>query len=312
LKTDAWMPLWIGSYLADTQHLTRDEHGGYLLLLMAYWRNCGPLQDDDKRLGAIVKASPKEWQAIRPVLAEFFTVADGVWSHKRVEQELAGSLVHKEKAVRKAQAAAQARWGKAASKPSSNAPSDATSNAPSIPQALHEQCPTPSPLPSSSLRSEEMGGEPPKPPAPPKAPKPATDEGAADFEAAWAEYPTRPGNNKKAARKAWDARLKDGSTVRQMADGLRRYAAYCEAQKTEPRFIKQASTFFGPDRHFDSDWTAAPRQESIPSMPMSFRERDAAAARAEVDRLTGRSRPAFDGREVIDITPREFLELPNA
>ena len=70
-KTDAWMPLWIGAYLADTQHLTRDEHGAYFLLMMAYWRNKGPLQDDDKRLSSIVKASPKEWKELRPVLVEF-------------------------------------------------------------------------------------------------------------------------------------------------------------------------------------------------------------------------------------------------
>lgn len=166
-KTDAWMPLWIGAYLADTQHLTRNEHGGYLLMLMAYWRTGGPLQDDDKRLAAIVKATPKEWKALRPVLAEFFTVADGVWSHKRVEAELAASMVRKEKAASKAQAAAQARWERS----SSNAPSNAPSIACSSPQALLEQCPTPSPSSiSSSLRSEEtLGGEPPKPPARRKA-----------------------------------------------------------------------------------------------------------------------------------------------
>jgi uncharacterized protein YdaU (DUF1376 family) len=162
VKTDAWMPLWIGPYLADTQHLTRDEHGGYLLMLMAYWRAGAPLPDDDKRLSAIAKATPKEWKALRPVLAEFFTVANGVWSHKRVEHELAGSLDRKEKAASKAQAAAQARWGKS----SSNAPS----NAPSIPQALHEQCPAPSPLNTSD--ADASGGEPPAPPPP--APVPPT------------------------------------------------------------------------------------------------------------------------------------------
>jgi hypothetical protein len=42
-----------------------------------------------------------------------------------------------------------------------------------------------------------------------------------------------------------------------MADGVRRYAAYCEAMRTEPRFVKHAATFFGPDRHFLNDWTPA-------------------------------------------------------
>lgn len=151
-KTDAWMPLWIGAYLADTQRLTRDQHGGYLLLLMAYWREGGPLADDDEELAAIVKATPKEWAQLRPRMAKFFTVADGVWSHKRVEQELAGAKDRSEKSSSKAQKAAQARWGQSPK----NASSIASGNAPSIPQALHEDCPTPSP---SSLRSETPSDE---------------------------------------------------------------------------------------------------------------------------------------------------------
>lgn len=157
-KTDAWMPLWIGAYLADTQHLSRDEHGAYLLLLMAYWRNDGPLPDDDKRLSAIAKASHKEWKELRPTIAEFFVVSDGRWTQKRVEAELAQSKDRKNKAVSKAQAAAGARWSQAKNNTSSNAPS----NAPSIPQALLKQCPTPTPIKDSE--SKDSGGKPPMTP----------------------------------------------------------------------------------------------------------------------------------------------------
>ena len=137
-KTDAWMPLWIGAYLADTQHLSRDEHGAYLLLLMAYWRAREPLLDDDKRLAAIVKATPAEWRRLRPVLAEFFTIDGGTWRQKRADAEIAIADTRKAKATAKAQAAAGARW--------KQSPSDAPSIAPSTPQALHEECPTPSPV----------------------------------------------------------------------------------------------------------------------------------------------------------------------
>lgn len=93
-KVDAWMPLWIGAYLADTSHLSRDEHGGYLLMLMAYWRNKGPLIDDGNRLANIVRASPADWKRLRPVLAEFFLIEEGFWSHERANKELikAGDL----------------------------------------------------------------------------------------------------------------------------------------------------------------------------------------------------------------------------
>lgn len=248
-KTDAWMPLWIGAYLADTQRLTRDQHGGYLLLLMAYWREGGPLADDDEELAAIVKATPKEWAQLRPRMAKFFTVADGVWTHKRVERELAGAKERSEKSSSKAKKAAQARWGQSFN----DAPSNAPSNAPSIPQALQEKCPTPSP--SSSLRSEQSRSFCGK-----------SDDGySPEFQAAWDSYPRRTGQSKSEAFKAWKARIQDGTTPEQMQAGTARYAAYCEANHTEARFVKHAATFFGPDRHFLNDWTPEVRAQNSPA-----------------------------------------------
>ncbi|HLJ64142.1 MAG TPA: DUF1376 domain-containing protein [Stellaceae bacterium] len=84
------MPFYIGDYLADTLHLTRDQHGAYILLIFAYWRRGRPLPDDDGQLAAIAKAAPAEWRrGLRAALAPFFRIADGEWHHKRIDFELA-------------------------------------------------------------------------------------------------------------------------------------------------------------------------------------------------------------------------------
>ena len=56
-RTDTWMPLYIGDYLADTTHLSMAEHGAYLLLIMTYWRT-GPLPDNDKALANMPRPFP--------------------------------------------------------------------------------------------------------------------------------------------------------------------------------------------------------------------------------------------------------------
>lgn len=81
-----------------------------------------------------------------------------------------------------------------------------------------------------------------------------TSKYTVEFEEAWALYPSRPGASKAATFKAWKARLKSGATAMQMIEGAAAYAAYCKAERTEPQFIKQAATFFGPGEHYAADW----------------------------------------------------------
>ena len=87
-KPDKFFPLYVADYLADTQLLTTEQHGAYLLLLMAYWRS-GPLPDCDEALKIASKTEAKTWAKMRPILARFFTVGEGVWRHKRVDHEMA-------------------------------------------------------------------------------------------------------------------------------------------------------------------------------------------------------------------------------
>ena len=75
-----------------------------------------------------------------------------------------------------------------------------------------------------------------------------------DFEQAWAVYPSRPGRSKAAAYKAWKARINAGDTPEAMTTGVVAYAAYCKALATDPQYIRQPETFFGPSRYFTNDY----------------------------------------------------------
>ena len=100
-----------------------------------------------------------------------------------------------------------------------------------------------------------------------------------EFEQAWQAYPKRAGGNSKAAAwKAWKARLKDGATVEVLMAGVRRYAGYVRATGSEgTQFVKQAATFFGPDRHFEEVWQAPAGKTNVRTglLPVSgFSEQD--------------------------------------
>lgn len=122
---------------------------------------------------------------------------------------------------------------------------------------------------------------------------------SAEFEEAWDSYPTRPGNSKAAAYKAWLARLKAGANAEEMLSGTRKYAAYCASERTEQHFIKQAATFFGPGEHFSADWTVkrAPTDRRNPT-PIEDARRNA----SEEAKRRLRGAPPDDGM-TIDMVP---------
>lgn len=63
------MPIYWDAYLADTTHLTTEEHGAYLLLLAAMWRRGGSVPDDDKDNARILGLSAAKWRRIKARLS---------------------------------------------------------------------------------------------------------------------------------------------------------------------------------------------------------------------------------------------------
>lgn len=106
-KTDVWMPVYIGDYLADTMRLSTVQHGAYFLLMMEYWKQ-GPLPNDHDELSAIVRADRKVWdKSIWPTLKRFFSLEDdGLFHQKRADRERAFAAEKSEKRS----AAARAKW----------------------------------------------------------------------------------------------------------------------------------------------------------------------------------------------------------
>jgi len=87
------------------------------------------------------------------------------------------------------------------------------------------------------------------------------------FEIAWSHYPARSGGNSEAkALKAFTARIKSGIAPQELIDGVIRYASWCHATgKAGTEFVKQASTFFGPDLHFQEPWAIQTSQPGVTS-----------------------------------------------
>ncbi|PHJ51100.1 hypothetical protein VF14_18520 [Nostoc linckia z18] len=142
----AWMPMYWGDYIADTQHLSQGQHGAYTLLMAHYWQR-NMLQASFEQCLRIAKAFTKqEEDNVRFILEEFFFEHDGCYKHKRIEQELLNARKRSAKYTERAKKAALARWRPAEA--------DATS----IPQALHEQCQSQSQS-QSHISSSSVGGD---------------------------------------------------------------------------------------------------------------------------------------------------------
>ena len=83
------MPLFTDALIGDTTHLSAEQFGCYLLILIATWRNNGvALPDDDERMAKVCRVSRWKWKSgLRKIVAEFFTVSELGWHQQRLEKE---------------------------------------------------------------------------------------------------------------------------------------------------------------------------------------------------------------------------------
>ncbi|EEW8153466.1 TPA: DUF1376 domain-containing protein [Escherichia coli] len=82
-----YMQLYIADYLADTMHLSAEEHGAYLLLMFNYWQTGKPIPKN--RLAKIARLTNERWADVEPSLREFFYDNGEEWVHLRIEEDLA-------------------------------------------------------------------------------------------------------------------------------------------------------------------------------------------------------------------------------
>jgi len=81
-----YMQFYVADYLADTTHLTAEEHGAYMLLLFSYWQTGKPLRID--RLATVARIPNERWASVAETLSEFFHATETHWVQFRVEADL--------------------------------------------------------------------------------------------------------------------------------------------------------------------------------------------------------------------------------
>lgn len=103
-----FMPLDTGALTGDTTHMSAEEFGAYVRILVAMWRHKGQLRNDEIELARIAGVSLKRWKSISSRVSHLLTVESETISQKRLlsiwldTQELRKKRAH----------SANVRWGK--------------------------------------------------------------------------------------------------------------------------------------------------------------------------------------------------------
>ena len=105
-----YMPLWTDAYLSDTDHLSFEEHGIYLKLLMLMWRIPGcQIPNDEGWICRRLRVSKTQFQEqVKPLMEEFLDNTGNYITSRRLQREFTASKNRsRQQSVR-----AKSRWNK--------------------------------------------------------------------------------------------------------------------------------------------------------------------------------------------------------
>ena len=210
-----YIQLYIADFQADTAHLTLEQKGAYLELIMNYWQTEKPLNNSDKRIASVLKISKRRFQTMEKILSEFFTIKDDIWTHQRIEYDLEKVLIKSKKASFAATEGARKR---------SN---ERLANARRTPAIEIE----------TKIEIETIDKK--------KKISVIKDDHDQEFSTFWLMYPRKVG--KLAAQKAFEKALKS-ATPQEIFEGVIRYQRTCG---TDPKFITHPSTWLNQGRWMD-------------------------------------------------------------
>lgn len=80
-----YIPFFAGDYMRDTQHLSTEQHGAYLLMLFTMWTNNGWLPNDDKKLARITRLSGAKWKNNKEDILAFFDIEQDIIRCNKLE-----------------------------------------------------------------------------------------------------------------------------------------------------------------------------------------------------------------------------------
>lgn len=226
------MPMFWDAYLADTTHLTTEEHGAYLLLLAAMWRRDGSVPDDDRDNARIVGLTKARWMKVKARLSEFLIFENDTISQKNLQKNWKKTQENIQK---------NRTNGSKGGRPQSSKNKDIAKANGSVSDNPNETIPEPEPKPyresssedSHSARELDLGDEaalvPQKPKTrTPRKPKGGYREGCSsvedEFERIWPHYPKK--TEKASAKTAWRA--------------ARRKATFSEIAKPLAQFLRNS------------------------------------------------------------------------
>lgn len=250
-RTDTWMPLYIGDYLADTRRLSTTEHGAYLLLLMEQWRR-GWVPEDEHQLSRITGLRLDHWRRLSGTILCFFATGDipGTLRNARLhaEREKARQVADKRAEI------ARDRWQKNAQDSAGDFVANSLKShvAPDA-NALHEQCKS---IHNNNHNHREDIIVEAKASTHPKPRKRVSGAGP-DFDIFWTLYPRKVG--KGAAERAWPRAVADAGGADEIVFALRQQIDNRHptvAPKSGPEFVPHASTYLNGKR-----WLDGARQE---------------------------------------------------
>lgn len=237
MKVDVYMPLYLGDYAKDTGDLTTEEHGAYLLIMMAMWAAGGSIPV--ARMAAFSRVPARRWPAVWATIQRFFLTTGETVSQGRLLRELEAAEKRRTVATNNGTRGGRPRGELTHS--DNNRPVTSGLASGSVPVNRNE---TSSPSPSESP-SDRITDKDPSPSAREIVYSPA-------FEAVW-EHTGRRGGKLKAF-KAWKA---VGRPELSAIEAV--WASYLLSERPQAGFIQDLSTWLNGRGHQQKWVAAAPR-----------------------------------------------------